>query len=72
MNVPHVSRIIHICPPSSLEAYMQEIGRAGRSGRKSSAVMYYNNSDIAKKKKILMTPSENIVPVQLFVSAKYY
>ena len=51
---------------------MQEIGRAGRSGRKSSAVMYYNNSDIAKKKKILMTPSENIVPVQLFVSAKYY
>ena len=50
VNAPHVSRIIHICPPSSLEAYMQEIGRAGRSGRKSSAVMYYNNSDIAKNK----------------------
>ena len=50
VNVPHVSKIIHIDPPSSLETYMQEIGRAGRSGRKSSAVMYYNNSDIAKNK----------------------
>ena len=29
---------------------MQEIRRAGRSGRKSSAVMYYNNSDIARNK----------------------
>ena len=50
VNVPYVSRIIHIGPPSTLEAYMQEIGRAGRSGRKSSVVMYYNNSDIARNK----------------------
>lgn len=53
VNVPYVSRIIHIGPPSSLEAYMQEIGRAGRSGSKSSATMYYNNSDIAKNKDII-------------------
>lgn len=48
VNVPYVSRIVHIGPPSSLEAYMQEIGRAGRSGSKSIATMHYNNSDIAQ------------------------
>ncbi len=53
VNVPNVSKIIHIGPPSSLEAYMQEIGRAGRSGSKSCAIMYYNNSDIAKNKDII-------------------
>ena len=28
---PHVANIINICPPDSLEAYYQEIGRAGKT-----------------------------------------
>ena len=51
VDAPYVTNIIHITPPSSLEAYMQEIGRAGRTGLSSCATLYYNNSDIANNKK---------------------
>ena len=51
VDAPHVRKIIHITPPSSLEAYMQDIGRAGRTGLPSHATLYYNNSDIGNNKK---------------------
>ena len=51
VDSPHVKTVIHVSPPSSLEAYIQEIGRAGRSaGTQGRAVLYYNNSDISKNK----------------------
>ena len=51
VDTPYVTNIIHISPPGTIEAYMQEIGRAGRMvGIQAKAVLYYNNSDIAKNK----------------------
>lgn len=50
-NSPSVVRIIHSRPPTSMEKYLQEIGRAGRLGQEASAVMYFNQSDIAKNRK---------------------
>ena len=47
VNTYFVKNVIHISPPSSLEAYFQEVGHAGRSGDIASAHLYYNNSDIA-------------------------
>ena len=35
VDAPDVINIIHITPPSNLESYVQEIGRAGRSGKQS-------------------------------------
>lgn len=37
--------VIHTDPPSSIEAYFQEAGRAGRDGERAYAVMLYNKSD---------------------------
>jgi superfamily II DNA helicase RecQ len=34
INIPDVGRICHFGVPSELEQYVQEIGRAGRDGRK--------------------------------------
>ena len=51
VDAPYVINVIQISPPSSLEAYMQEIGRAGRTGLSSCATLCYNNSDIGKNKK---------------------
>lgn len=51
LNSPSVSRIIHMRPPTSIEKYVQEVGRAGRSGQKAKAILYYNKNDIASNRK---------------------
>ena len=45
---PSVTRVIHAKPPRDLSQYLQEIGRAGRRGQNATAILYYNNRDIAK------------------------
>ena len=50
VDSPYVSSVIHISPPSTLESYMQEIGRAGQNKMKASATLLYNKSDIAANK----------------------
>ena len=51
VHAPYVVNIIHITPPSSLEAYIQKIVRAGRTGLSSYATLYYNNYDIGNNMK---------------------
>jgi len=45
---PSIVRVIHTKPPRSLSHYLQEIGRAGRRGQPSNAILYYNKKDFAK------------------------
>lgn len=45
--------VIHLEPPDSLEAYYQEAGRAGRDGKKSHAVLLYQDADLNQLKKNL-------------------
>ena len=46
LNAPNIRHVIHFKPPTSLEKYYQEIGRAGRNGEPAQATLYYNNSDV--------------------------
>ena len=48
IDKPDVRIVIHIDCPSSIEAYFQEAGRAGRDGLKAYAVLLYNNNDARK------------------------
>lgn len=45
VNKPNVRFVVHFHIPQSFEAYVQEIGRAGRDGKKSIALMLWVNGD---------------------------
>ncbi|HNX44270.1 MAG TPA: ATP-dependent DNA helicase RecQ [Bacteroidales bacterium] len=46
IDKPNVRFVAHFDLPDTLEAYFQEAGRAGRDGKKSYAVLIYNQADI--------------------------
>jgi ATP-dependent DNA helicase RecQ len=43
---PDVESVVHVDIPGSLEAYYQEIGRAGRDGRPAIATLLWNYADV--------------------------
>ena len=45
VDIADISKVIHYDIPPSLEEYYQEIGRAGRNGALSEAVMLYSEMD---------------------------
>ena len=47
IDKPDVRFVIHADPPSSIEAYWQEVGRAGRDGAPAEGVVLYSPSDMA-------------------------
>lgn len=47
VDKPDVRFVIHADPPSSLEAYWQEVGRAGRDGAPAEGITLFSASDYA-------------------------
>ncbi|MBK9732873.1 MAG: RecQ family ATP-dependent DNA helicase [Chitinophagaceae bacterium] len=47
IDKPDVRLVVHMDVPDDMESYFQEAGRGGRDGKKSFAVLLYNNSDVA-------------------------
>jgi len=48
IDKPDVRRVVHFGPPKTFEAYVQQIGRAGRDGLKSYCTLYQLSSDFTK------------------------
>jgi len=47
VDKPDVRYVIHADPPAAIEAYWQEIGRAGRDGARAEGITLYSSSDLA-------------------------
>lgn len=53
VDQPNVRLVIHVAPPVSMDGYLQEIGRAGRDGKKSRCVLFYANGDWAACQQVI-------------------
>ena len=53
IDKPDVRLIIHAGLPLSMDGYVQEIGRAGRDGKKSRCVLFFTKADFERNKRIL-------------------
>jgi ATP-dependent DNA helicase RecQ len=53
---PDVDAVVHFAIPGSVEAYYQEIGRAGRDGRPATATLLWDYDDVSTRQFLIDSP----------------
>ncbi len=55
---PDVDAVVHYAIPGSIEAYYQEIGRAGRDGRPATATLLWDHADVETRRYLIDAPKK--------------
>lgn len=63
INKPNIGLVIHYHLPSQIESFIQEVGRAGRSGDESVSILLYSENDVYIPKSMIKNelPTEKMV-----------
>ena len=56
---PDVDAVVHYAIPGSVEAYYQEIGRAGRDGRPATATLLWSYGDVETRRFLIDSPKRD-------------
>jgi ATP-dependent DNA helicase RecQ len=59
---PDVRAVVHLGPPGSLEAYYQEVGRAGRDGRRALGLLLWAPSDLPQRRYLIENAADGTAP----------
>jgi ATP-dependent DNA helicase RecQ len=54
IDKPDIRFVVHANLPSSMEAFYQEIGRAGRDGASAETVIFYGLDDLFKRRRMII------------------
>lgn len=66
---PDIRAVIHVQPPSSIEAYYQEVGRAGRDGAEALGLLLCSGQDIGLRRR-LVTSGADGTPIDASLAAR--
>ena len=67
---PDIRAVLHVQPPSSIEAYYQEVGRAGRDGGEAWGLLLCSGADIGLRRRLVTTGSDgSAAPPELVARA---
>jgi ATP-dependent DNA helicase RecQ len=59
---PDVRAVIHLAPPGSIEAYYQEVGRAGRDGADAVGLLLINSGDMPLRRHLIESEVDGRAP----------
>ena len=71
IDEPDVRAVVHLGPPGSLEAYYQEVGRAGRDGEPALGLLLLAGNDLPLRRSLLERGEEGEAPRPEVVEHKW-